>query len=77
MNLVILESLGTPEIVLLIALGIPFIVATGLAVLLFALRRAKLVKCHFCAEWVRPEAVVCGFCGRDLGSLGSVPGADK
>ncbi|PYT01021.1 MAG: hypothetical protein DMF63_04990 [Acidobacteria bacterium] len=60
-----LETLGRAELVLLIALGIPFIVAVGLAVFLFAFRRAKLKKCP-CGEWGKPEAVVCRFCGRDL-----------
>ena len=68
MNLAILESVGTAEKVLLIALGIPLIVGIGFVAFLFALRKAKLKKCRFCAEWIKPEAVVCRFCGRDLDS---------
>lgn len=66
MTLAILESVGRAELVLLIALGVPALVAIGLAAFLFALRRAKLKKCRFCSEWIKPEATVCRFCGRDL-----------
>jgi hypothetical protein len=68
MSLAALETLGTAEIVLLVALGIPLLGAIGLAVFLFGLRKAKLKKCPFCVEWIKPEAVVCRFCGRDLSS---------
>jgi hypothetical protein len=68
MSLAKLETLGTSETILLIALGIPFLVAVGLVAFLFTLRKAKLKKCPFCAEWIKPEAVVCRFCGRDLNS---------
>ena len=69
MTLAILESAGAGEkLVLLVALGIPLLVAICLAVFLFGLRRAKLRKCPFCAEWIKPEAMVCRFCGRDLNS---------
>ena len=67
MNLAALESLGTGEILLLIAIGIPLIVGIGFVAFLFGLRKAKLKKCPFCAEWIKPEAVVCRFCGRDIG----------
>ena len=29
----------------------------------------ELVKCPFCAEWVKSEAKVCKFCGKDIGDL--------
>jgi hypothetical protein len=70
MKFAVLETIGTGELLLLIALVIPFVVAVGLFVFLFALRRAKLKKCPFCAEWIEPETVVCRFCGRDLNSSG-------
>jgi hypothetical protein len=28
--------------------------------------RSGLKTCPFCAEWVRPEAIVCKHCGRDI-----------
>ena len=67
-SLAVLETLGTSEIVLLIALAIPLFVAIGLAAFLFVLRKAKLKKCPFCAEWIKRDAVVCRLCGRDLNS---------
>ena len=66
MSLAILKSLGPAEIVFLIALVIPVISLIAITVYLVFLRRAKLRKCPFCAEWVKPDAVVCRFCGRDL-----------
>ena len=34
----------------------------------------EMRKCPYCAELVRAEAVVCRYCGRDIGSLNAAQG---
>lgn len=35
--------------------------------------RQGLRKCPYCAEYIKPDAVVCRFCGRSLAALADVP----
>jgi len=70
----LIGGLGTPEIIIilvvfLLVVGLP--VALIVALVLFFNRRKEsnvgMKKCAFCAMSIPLEAIVCRFCGREVG----------
>jgi hypothetical protein len=63
-------NLGSIEILLLLLMCLPVLIVIAIAILLITRRQDVLRigrrQCPFCAEWIRPQAKVCPFCGRDL-----------
>jgi len=68
----LVDNLGTPElniIALVMAVGGPIAIVV---LVVFLIKRSKnsdahLKKCAFCAYSIPMEAIVCRFCGRELG----------
>jgi hypothetical protein len=49
--------------ILLLLLGL---IAAAIALIMKSLAPGDRQKCPFCAEFIKREAVVCRYCGRDL-----------
>ena len=63
-------NLGIYEIIILLILCIPVLLAIVFAIFLIV-RRSDLLglgrkPCPYCAEWIRPQAKICPHCGREL-----------
>jgi hypothetical protein len=60
-----IEDLLQPRhwMILLLLLGL---IAAAIALIMKSLAPGDRQKCPFCAEFIKREAVVCRYCGRDL-----------
>jgi rRNA maturation endonuclease Nob1 len=62
-------NLGSMEVLILFLMCLPVLLIIGIGVYLFGKKGdlfASRRKCPHCAEWIKAEAVVCRYCGRDV-----------